>query len=85
MKYRKDGKEIEASPKAFRLIYAAQGYVPVDTKAEPDGAETEKPEKPRELDEMTVPELKALAKEKGLEGTSGLNKEELLSVLKDVV
>lgn len=33
------------------------------------------------LEEMTVPELKALAKGRGLEGVSGLNKEELLTVL----
>ena len=36
------------------------------------------------LDDMTVPELKALAKEKGIDGFSSLNREDLLSVLKDV-
>lgn len=39
----------------------------------------------KDIDQMNVAELKALAKEKGLEGYSGLNKEELLSILKDVV
>lgn len=37
------------------------------------------------LDEMNLSELKALAKEKGLEGYSSLTKEQLLEVLKDVV
>lgn len=36
-------------------------------------------------EEMTVAELRALAKEHGIEGASGLNKEELLAVVKEVV
>jgi hypothetical protein len=38
----------------------------------------------KKLEDMTVPELKNLAKEKGIEGSSSLNKGDLLSVLKDV-
>lgn len=37
------------------------------------------------LDEMTVPELKTLAKEKDISGASSLTKDELLEVLKGVV
>ena len=39
----------------------------------------------KELSEMNVTALKALAKEKGIAGYSSLAKEELLEVLKDVV
>lgn len=38
----------------------------------------------KDIDKMTVPELKAMAKEKGIEGAASLTKTELLAVLKDV-
>lgn len=41
-------------------------------------------EKPLNLGRLKVDELKALAKEQGIEGASSLTKEELLAVLKDV-
>ncbi|MEY8356799.1 Rho termination factor N-terminal domain-containing protein [Lachnospiraceae bacterium 54-53] len=47
--------------------------------------EAEAPQEPgKNLEEMKVAELKALAKEKGIEGSSSLSREDLLSVLKDV-
>lgn len=42
----------------------------------------QEPGKP--ITEMMAAELKALAKEKGIDGASALTKEELLAVLKDV-
>lgn len=36
----------------------------------------------KDIDEMTVPELKALAKAKGMEGYNSLTKQELLEILK---
>lgn len=39
----------------------------------------------KDLSEMTVDELKNLAKEKGISGASALTKAELQEVLKDVV
>lgn len=47
------------------------------------GSETP-PETEKNLADMTVPELKALAKEKGIDGISSLNRDDLLSVLKEV-
>lgn len=44
----------------------------------------EESEKKMELDSLTVPELKKLAKENGIEGVSSLNKEELLTVFKEL-
>lgn len=41
-----------------------------------------KPEEKPELEKMKVDELRAMAKERGIEGAASLNKEELLAVLK---
>lgn len=47
--------------------------------------EVKQPEEKPELDKMKVDELKAIAKEKGIEGAASLTKDELLAVLKEVV
>lgn len=39
----------------------------------------------KSIQDMNVTQLKAIAKEKGIDGTSSLTKEELLEVLKDVI
>lgn len=39
----------------------------------------------KDIDKMTVAELKAMAKEKGIEGAASLTKTELLTVLKDAL
>lgn len=45
---------------------------------------TEEAEEPtQDLESLTVQELRTLAKEKGLEGTSSLNKQQLIDVLKE--
>lgn len=46
---------------------------------------SEKPEEGVNLEGMTVEELKAIAKEKGIAGASALKKDELLALLKDVI
>ncbi len=50
-----------------------------------EASEAKLPQEPeKKLEDMNVQELKALAKEKGIDGVSSLNREDLLSVLKDV-
>lgn len=76
---RKENVERIATSPAEIARLKSDGYVPL-----------EQPEVNEEkeniiLDEMNLSELKALAKEKGLEGYSSLTKEQLLQVLKDVV
>lgn len=83
MKFRKGDIEIEASKKAFLVIYKSQGYVPVQEETVKEESEIQEEEK--SLENMTVPQLKELAKANGIEGASSLNKKELLSVLKDVL
>lgn len=72
-----------------------RGYVELETEEIPsdsaeDNSETEDspskeetPEAKQNLEELTVQELRELAKSKGLEGTSSLNKQQLIDVLKE--
>lgn len=54
------------------------GFRPLEGAAEAVSSETVE----KNLDEMTVDELKTLAKEKGLTGVSSLAKKDLLEILK---
>ena len=71
--------DVENAATAEKLM--KEGFEPWEgvTKAAPSA--TDKTEK--SLDEMTVEELKTLAKEKGLTGVSALAKKDLLEILKE--
>lgn len=69
-----------------------KGYSELETEEIPsdsveDNSETEdslsEEETLQNLEELTVQELRELAKSKGLEGTSSLNKQQLIDVLKE--
>ena len=72
-----------------------RGYAELETEEIPSGSaednsetegfpsEEETPEAKQNLEELTVQELRELAKSKGLEGTSSLNKQQLIDVLKE--
>lgn len=78
---KKDNVERIAETETAIQKLMVQGFKPIGgtaNKEKPDNAD-------KPLEDMTVAELKVLAKEKGLEGVSALNKEDLLAVLKEVV
>lgn len=78
---KRDNVERIAGTEAAIHKLMGQGFKPIGGTVNKE--KVDKVDKP--LEDMTVTELKALAKEKGLEGISALNKEDLLAVLKDVV
>ena len=85
MRYQKNGKVITASKKAYNTIYKEQGYEPVIDNVETEAGKPDwEPEEGVNLEGMTVEELRAVAKEKGITGVSALKKDELLALLKDV-
>lgn len=82
MLYIKDNVEREAVTDEQAERLKQSGFKPL---YDPDPASDETEIPVHSLDDMTVSELKGLAKEKGIEGVSSLNKSQLLEVLKDVV
>ena len=83
MRYIRGNIERVAATKEQAARLEKSGFKLVKRVEEKTEADAE--QKTVSLEEMTVPELKALAKKKGIEGASSLNKAELLDILKDVV
>lgn len=73
-KYIKDGKVINATEKAYEVIYKAKGYTPVE----------EKKEEVKDISKMKKDELLLVASEKGIEIPEDATKEVLISLIKEV-
>ena len=76
---RKNVERESENPVEIRKLISA-GFSPVEKET----IETVENEEVN-LEEMTLHQLKDIAKEKGINGYSVLNKEDLIKVLKDVV
>lgn len=63
--------------------WISKGYSELETKKVFSDTEKDVSESTQNLGELTVQELRELAKTKGLEGTSSLNKQQLIDVLKE--
>lgn len=63
--------------------WISKGYSELETKKVFSDTEKDVSESTQNLEELTVQELSELAKTKGLEGTSSLNKQQLIDVLKE--
>lgn len=85
MRLKKGNVERESESQVAITKFKSQGFKVISTGDDLESIGMEAEASPEALENMTIPELKALAKEKGIEGTASLNKGELLAVLKDVV
>ena len=63
--------------------WISKGYSELETKKVFSDTEKDVSESTQNLEELTVQELRELAKTKGVEGTSSLNKQQLIDVLKE--
>lgn len=77
-KYVKGDRVIYATDKMYQLIYAPQGYKPLENEVDVKG---QREEHLKALSKCTLEELKAMCKERGLKGYSKLNEEELIKLL----
>ena len=75
--YSNGKRVIEATKRAFEVIYKAQGY----KEYKETEVKTKEKLTKKELEEFTVPELKDMARGADVSGYSSLNKGELIDLL----
>lgn len=81
----KDGKQLEVTDKAYRVVYKDLGYKPFEEPKEPENDGIEPEEKP--ISEMTIAELKEKAAEINvtLESTKVVEmREELTQAIEEI-
>lgn len=79
MIYKKDNVEKVVEDKVAAARLEKLGFVRIDGSAETKKTE---PASKKELDDMTIQELRKLAKAQGVKGAAALSKEDLLEILK---
>ena len=89
--YEKDGKVITATQKAYDVLYKGRGFVPYgegekvreDVK-KPDNSKQDESGERSELFDLTVDELKSMAKDMGIKGYTKMNEAELVAAIEAV-
>lgn len=76
-KYIKEKVVINATEKAYNIIYKAQGYVPYKETEE-------KKEEVKDISKMKKEELLVIATEKGIEIPNNATKEVLINLIKEI-
>lgn len=89
--YEKDGKVITATQKAYDVLYKARGFVPYgeekkeqEDEMKPDNNKQNEGGERSELFDLTVDELKSMAKDMGIKGYTKMNEAELVAAIEAV-
>lgn len=82
-KYVKGNKIIEATEKAYKVIYKEQGYVPYEEEKELTIEELVTIANDKGLSSLNMVQLKRIATELGLEYDSKVKKDDLIALIEE--